>query len=206
MNLDNTKDLTDIKEPKNGDMYIDFEWYPYSGELENFFYLFGYFQINDNQSNFDYLWSDEEDEEESSLKKFVDYIIEQKQHYPEAKIYHYNHSEKTELLKLCHKYQYKENEVKEITDNSFVDLLKPIRNSFTMGLTSNSLKEVEKILEIDRLEEVQSGGESMKYFESFYFEENWDVKKDIVEYNKQDCENLHTLHQWLISQKQLLQS
>ena len=206
VNLDNTKDLTDIKEPENGDIYIDFEWYPYSGELENFFYLFGYFQINDNQSNFDYLWSDEEDEEESSLKKFVDYIIEQKQNYPEAKIYHYNHSEKTELLKLCHKYEYKENEVKEITDNSFVDLLKPIRNCFTMGLTSNSLKEVEKILEIDRLEEVQSGGESMKYFENFYFEDNWDVKKDIVEYNKQDCENLHTLHQWLISQKQLLQN
>ena len=97
------------------------------------------------------MWSDAEDEEESSLKKFVDYIIEQKQHYPEANIYHYNHSEKTELLKLCHKYQYKENEVKEITDNSFVDLLKPIRNSFTMGLTSNSLKEVEKILEKNQI-------------------------------------------------------
>ena len=75
-----------------------------------------------------------------------------------------------------------------------------------MGLTSNSLKEVAKILESDRLEEVQSGGESMKYFENFYFEDNWDVKKDIVEYNKQDCENLYTLHQWLITQKRLLQS
>ena len=128
------------------------------------------------------MWSDAEDEEESSLKKFVDYIIEQKQHYPEAKIYHYNHSEKTELLKLCHKYQYKENEVKEITDNSFVDLLKPIRNSFTMGLTSNSLKEVEKILEIDRLEEVQSGGESMKY--QYYYPKAENIQQNQKDYIK----------------------
>ena len=206
VNLENTKDLIGIQEPDNGDMYIDFEWYPYSGELENFFYLFGYYQINENESSFDYLWCDAEDEEESNLKKFVDILISHLQHNPNAKIYHYNHSEKTELLKLCNKYEYKENEVKEIADNSFVDLLKPIRNSFTMGLTSNSLKEVEKVLKINRLEEVQSGEQSMKYFESFYFEDNWHVKKDIVEYNKQDCENLYALHKWLVNQKSLLNS
>jgi uncharacterized protein len=183
------------------EIYIDFEWYPYSGELDNFFYLFGYFRINDNDSSFDYLWSDAEDEEERSLQNFVDYIIEQKQKNSNAKIYHYNHSEKTELLKLCDKYKYKENEIKEIISSSFVDLLKPIRNSFTMGLTSNSLKEVEKVLNINRTEEVQSGGQSMKYFESFYFENNWNVKQDIIEYNKQDCENLYTLHKWLYNQK-----
>ena len=44
----------------------------------------------------------------------------------------------------------------------------------------------------------------MKYFESFYFENNWNLKKDIIEYNKQDCENLHTLHKWLYNQKYLL--
>ena len=104
-------------------------------------------------------------------------------------------------MKLCDKYKYKENEIKEIISSSFVDLLKPIRNSFTMGLTSNSLKEVEKVLNINRTEEVQSGGQSMKYFESFYFENNWNVKQDIIEYNKQDCENLYTLHKWLYNQK-----
>ena len=30
------------------------------------------------------------------------------------------------------------------------------------------------------------------------------VQKDIIEYNKQDCENLHTLHKWLYNQKYLL--
>ena len=68
---------------QNMDIYIDFEWYPYSGELDNFFYLFGYFQIKDNESSFDYFWSDAEDEEKSSLQKFVDYIIEQKQKNPD---------------------------------------------------------------------------------------------------------------------------
>ena len=205
VNLENTKDLVDIQKPGTGDIYIDFEWYPYSGDLENFFYLFGYFQIN-NESSFDYIWSDTEDEEEGSVQRFVDYLINQNLKNPNAKIYHYNHSEKTELLKLCSKYEYKNDEMEAIIENSFVDLLKPIRNSFTMGLTSNSLKEVEKVLKINRLEEVQSGEQSMKYFENFYFEDNWDVKKDIIDYNKQDCENLYALHKWLVDQKDLLES
>tara|TARA_B100001175_G_C19070128_1_gene430934 strand:- start:191 stop:577 length:387 start_codon:yes stop_codon:yes gene_type:complete len=126
--------------------------------------------------------------------------------YPDAKIYHYNHSEKTELLKLCEKYDYKNNKIKKIIDNSFVDLLKPIRNSFIMGLTSNSLKEVEKVLNIERIEEVQSGGQSMQYFENFYFEDNWDLKDEIINYNEQDCKNLYVLHKWLVNQKYLLKT
>ena len=201
VNSENTKDLIEINELQNGDLYIDFEWYPYSGELENFFYLFGYFQTSEKESRFDYLWSHAEDEEESNLQKFVDYLINLKQKNPNAMIYHYNHSEKTELLKLCDKYGYKKNEIKKITESSFVDLLKPIRNSFITGLISNSLKEVEKILNIDRLEEVQSGGQSMKYFESFYFDGKWELQDEIIKYNKQDCENLYLLHQWLLEQK-----
>ena len=94
-----------------------------------------------------------------------------------------------------------EKDIKKITESSFVDLLKPIRNSFITGLISNSLKEVEKILNIDRLEEVQSGGQSMKYFESFYFDGKWELQDEIIKYNKQDCENLYLLHQWILEQK-----
>ncbi len=203
INKENIDDLHAIENLENGDLYIDFEWYPYSGELENFFYLFGYFQYKKDESSFDYFWSDREDEEEENLKKFVDFLINHYKEFPDAKIYHYNHSEKTELLKLCEKYDYKSSKIKKIIHNSFVDLLKPIRNSFIMGLTSNSLKEVEKVLNIDRIEEVQSGGQSMKYFENFYYEDNWDVKDEIISYNEQDCKNLHVLHQWLVNQKHL---
>ena len=201
INKENIDDLHAIENLEYGDLYIDFEWYPYSGELENFFYLFGYFQYKKDKSSFDYFWSDREDEEEENLKKFVDFLINHYKEFPDAKIYHYNHSEKTELLKLCEKYDYKSSKIKKIINNSFVDLLKPIRNSFIMGLTSNSLKEVEKVLNIDRIEEVQSGGQSMKYFENFYYEDNWDVKDEIISYNEQDCKNLHVLHQWLVNQK-----
>lgn len=206
INNENTAPLLEILDEQIGDIYIDFEWYPYSGELENFFYLFGYFQINQSESSFDYFWSDVEEDEEENLQKFVDYLINQTEQFPNAKIYHYNHSEKTELLKLCKKYNYKESQIREIVEDTFIDLLNPIRNSFIFGLTSNSLKDIEKVLHIERTEEVQSGGQSMKYFESFYFEDDWDLKGDIIKYNKQDCENLHFLHKWLIKQKSFLKN
>lgn len=201
INNDNLDDLLSISDLQDGDLYIDFEWYPYSGELENFFYLFGYFQYIKNNSSFDYIWSDNEDEEENSFKNFVDFLLEHNSSYPESKIYHYNHSEKTELLKLCKKYEYKEAQINELIEKAFIDLLKPIRSSFTFGLSSNSLKEIEKVLDIGRQEEVQSGGQSMTYFEKFYFNGEWDLKDEIVLYNKQDCENLNTLHKWLLEQQ-----
>ena len=206
INKENVEDLYAIEALEHGDLYIDFEWYPYSGELDNFFYLFGYFQNKKEESSFGYLWSDREYDEERNVKQFVDFLINHNVKYPDAKIYHYNHSEKTELLKLCEKYDYKNNKIKKIIDNSFVDLLKPIRNSFIMGLTSNSLKEVEKVLNIERIEEVQSGGQSMQYFENFYFEDNWDLKDEIINYNEQDCKNLYVLHKWLVNQKYLLKT
>ena len=106
-----------------------------------------------NDSSFDYIWSDNEDEEENSFKNFVDFLLEHNSSYPESKIYHYNHSEKTELLKLCKKYEYKETQINELIEKAFIDLLKPIRSSFTFGLSSNSLKEIEKVLDIGRQEE-----------------------------------------------------
>jgi len=41
----------------------------------------------------------------------------------------------------------------------------------------------------------------MKYFESFYFDGKWELQDEIIKYNKQDCENLYLLHQWLLEQK-----
>ena len=45
-----------------------------------------------------------------------------------------------------------------------------------MGLTSNSLKELEKVLNINRLEDIQSGGQSIN-IKSFLFRKQLEFKK-----------------------------
>ena len=206
INYDSTEDLLNVPEHTSGDLYIDFEWYPYSGELENFFYLFGLYEVSNNEGTFLEFWSNHEDEEELNTKKFIDYLLTKRNINPEIHIFHYNHSERTELLKLAKKYDYRIEEIENIIEENFVDLRTPVKNSFYTGLSSNSLKEVEKILDLNRNEEVTSGGQSMKYFEDFYFEDDFSKKNEIVEYNFQDCKNLNVLHHWLVEQKLKLSS
>ena len=48
--------------PKKGDLYIDFEGYPFLTIGRNFEYLYGIW-CNDKNDSFTYYWSDDEEEE-----------------------------------------------------------------------------------------------------------------------------------------------
>ena len=65
--------------------------------------------------------------------------------------------------------------------------------------SSYSLKTVEKLAGINRTEDLQSGMESIQYFEDYFFNEEHELKDLIIEYNKADCKNLYLLHDWLAS-------
>ena len=41
----------------------------------------------------------------------------------------------------------------------------------------------------------------MKFFENYYFGNQYDLKDEIIKYNKQDCITLEILHEWLLLQK-----
>ena len=193
------KSLYGLLPQNKGDLYIDFEGYPFLDLKRNFEYLYGIWFLNEKE-NFKYFWSDNEDEEEESFVDFINYLLNHLKSYPEAKFYHYFSYEITSLKKSAEHFNKYESEVRELIEsNHFIDLFKIVNSSLLIGASSYSLKTVEKLAGIKRTEDLQSGMESIKSFEEYYFNEEYDLKDSIIDYNKADCRNLYLLHEWLVT-------
>ena len=189
--------LNGMRKPQKEDLYIDFEGYPFLTIGRNFEYLYGIWSIDENE-NFTYYWSDDEEEEKTSFIGFMEYLLNHIKLYPDAKFYHYFSYEITSLRKSAQTFgAYKEEIERLIEKECFVDLFKIINSSLLIGASSYSLKTVEKLAGIMRTESLQSGKESIQYFEDYFYNEEYELKDLIIEYNKADCKNLFLLHNWL---------
>ena len=114
------------------------------------------------------------------------------------KFYHYFSYEITSLRRSAQTFKIYESELEKLIEEEyFVDLFKTVNSSLLLGTSSYSLKTVEKVAGISRDEELQSGMESIRYFEDYFFNQEYELKDLIIEYNKADCKNLFLLHEWL---------
>jgi len=191
--------LNGLLKPKKGDLYIDFEGYPFLTIGRNFEYLYGIWS-NDKNDSFTYYWSDDEEEEKNSFVSFMEKLLEHLELYPDAKFYHYYSYEISSLRRSAKNFGVYEKELEQLIEKMcFVDLFTIVNSSLLIGASSYSLKTVEKLAGINRTEDLQSGMESIQYFEDYLFNEEHELKDLIIEYNKADCKNLYLLHDWLAS-------
>ena len=191
--------LNGLLKPEKGDLYIDFEGYPFLTIGKNFEYLYGIWS-NDEKNSFTYYWSDDEEEEKNSFVSFIEKLLEHLELYPDAKFYHYFSYEISSLRKSARIFGMYEEELEQLIEKKcFVDLFTTVNSSLLIGASSYSLKTVEKLAGINRTEDLQSGMESIQYFEDYFFNEEYELKDLIIEYNKADCKNLYLLHDWLAS-------
>jgi len=189
--------LNGLLKPKKGDLYIDFEGYPFLTIGRNFEYLYGIWS-NDKNDSFTYYWSDDEEEEKNSFVSFIEKLLEHLELYPDAKFYHYFSYEISSLRRSAQNFGVYEKELEQLIEKKcFVDLFAIVNSSLLIGASSYSLKTVEKLAGINRTEDLQSGMESIQYFEDYFFNEEHELKDLIIEYNKADCKNLYLLHDWL---------
>ena len=189
--------LNGLLKPKKGDLYIDFEGYPFLTIGRNFEYLYGIWS-NDKNDSFTYYWSDDEEEEKNSFVSFIEKLLEHLELYPDAKFYHYFSYEISSLRRSAQNFGVYEKELEQLIEKKcFIDLFTIVNSSLLIGASSYSLKTVEKLAGINRTEDLQSGMESIQYFEDYFFNEEYELKDLIIEYNKADCKNLYLLHDWL---------
>ena len=189
--------LNGLLKPKKGDLYIDFEGYPFLTIGRNFEYLYGIWS-NDKNDSFTYYWSDDEEEEKISFVSFIEKLLEHLELYPDAKFYHYFSYEISSLRRSAQNFGVYEKELEQLIEKKcFIDLFTIVNSSLLIGASSYSLKTVEKLAGINRTEDLQSGMESIQYFEDYFFNEEHELKDLIIEYNKADCKNLYLLHDWL---------
>jgi len=188
------------------DLFFDIEGYPMyldpktsESGLE---YLFGvYFRIF-NKPTFKKFLSVNHEEEKKSFEELVDFFYNHTEKFKNASIYHYGSYEITALKKLSEKYESKYRELDQLLrNNKFVDLYKIIKDSLLLSTSDYKLKTIEKFYNFSHDSDVSSGEDSLVAFEKYLDSNSEEILKEIIKYNKLDCESTEKLRDWIISIK-----
>jgi len=199
-----------LPEEQPGDIYFDLEGYPFADITSEYTmeYLYGvvYKDENGKLCFKDDLWADNDAEEKIIFSKFVNWVEERIKKYPNLRIYHYAHYEKTSLVKSAQKFGIHEIEVdKWLREERLVDLYQVVRKSFIIGKDSYSLKRIEEVAGYSRELDLNSGIDSIFYFERYLNSNDLSLKNQLKEeillYNKDDCMATEVVCNWLRNQK-----
>ena len=205
---DKGKGFYKLPEPDEGDLFFDIEGFPQE-DGRGFEYLHGiYFKVK-NDYEFKYFWA-KDFKKKYERENFIELIKFFKDHfkkYPKAHLYHYNSYEKRSLRQLASLYSSDFPEGSNFVDTllrgeKFVDLFLIINQSARTSEKDMSLKSIEGVLyNFKRKGDVKKAEDSVKLYDYWLASKNENTKKDIIEYNKEDCVSTYQLREFLIKNK-----
>ena len=194
--------LARLPKPSAGDVFFDFEGDPYWGD-EGLEYLFGT-TYRDESGVWAYyaIWAHDRVQERRAFERWMDWVTERLQRYPDMHVFHFGHYEPTTIKQLMTRYATREHEVDELLRRHvFVDLYAVLRQGARVGTESYGLKAIEALYSFDRENEVEGGvGAARRY-------ENWMRSGDqadldaIAIYNENDCRSTYELREWLMARR-----
>lgn len=199
-----------LPEPSEGDIFFDIESDAHVGEhgLE---YLFGYmFRDEDGRWTHRAEWAFDRESEKAIFERFVDFISQRLQQYPDLHIYHYAPYEPAALKRLMGRYATRETEIDDLLrGHVLVDLYSVVRNAVRVGVESYSIKKLESVFGYERdttlpdanhaLASLQAGLE-LGDIESVSEED----RNTVQSYNRDDCASTIALRNWLEQRRQEL--
>src|SRR5829696_1348293 len=183
--------------PSAGDVFFDIEADPYWGR-EGLEYLFGSLTEDGYQS----LWAHDREQERAAFERWMDWITDRLERYPDLHVYHYNHYEPTALKALMARYGTREAEVDDLLRRKvFVDLYTIVRQALRLGTESYSLKAVEAMYPFERDAEVTEAGGSILAYQEYLQTGREDKLEAIADYNADDCRSTMALRDWLLEER-----
>ncbi len=195
-----TTDLRSVHAPVPGDLYFDIEG-TNRGPAGLAYYLFGVAGVSKRfgrtRVRFTPFWATTASAQLPAFTDLVGFITSWRQRYPHARIYHYNHYERTALLALGQRTPALAEAVADICDNALVDLYPIVRSSLVVGAESYGLKALEPLLGITRRAGVTDAVSSMAEFDQYLQTGDTTILNRIERYNHDDVIATRLLHQWL---------
>jgi predicted RecB family nuclease len=186
--------------PSEGDVWLDLEGHPFYEPARGLEYLFGYcYRGEGGDILYEPVWGLDRDGEKAAFERFVDWLEERRRRYPDLHVYHYAAYERTALRRLMGEHAVREAEIDDwLRQEVLVDLYRVVKQSLRAGVTSYSIKEIEKIYGFVRTAEVSGGDESVVLFEEWLESGEDGILEGIRAYNEEDCRSTVELHEWLL--------
>ena len=205
---DKGKGFYKLPHPDDGDLFFDIEGFPQE-DGRGFEYLHGLYFKNEKNYEFKYFWA-KDFKKKYEKENFIELINFFKSHfkkYPKAHLYHYNSYEKRSLRQLASLFSSDFPEGSNFVDSllrgeKFVDLFLIVNQSARTSEKDMSLKSIEGVLyNFQRKGDVKKAEDSVKLYDYWLASKNEKTKKDIIEYNKEDCISTFHLREFLIKNK-----
>jgi uncharacterized protein len=185
--------LTRLPEPSEGDIFLDLEGDPFSGEhgLE---YLVGYLSRDGNGTlTYRHTWGLSRDDEKRGFQDLLDFVMARWAEFPSMHIYHYAPYEPAALKRLMGRYATREEELDRILRAKlFVDLYHVVRHGICASVESYSIKRLEPFYAFDRDTALADANDALDV--SSISEE---TKATVLGYNEDDCRSAAALRDWL---------
>jgi uncharacterized protein len=191
--------LRTLPPPSPGDVWLDLEGHPFYEPARGLEYLFGWCHREDGEMRYEVVWGLDRDGEKVAFERFVDWVEARRRVYPDLHVYHYAAYERTALRRLMGEHATREGEIDDwLRQELLIDLYRVVRQSLRAGVTSYSIKEIEKLYGFERTAEVAGGDESVVLFEQWLEAQEAPLLEGIRAYNEEDCRSTVALHEWLL--------
>ena len=198
-----------IPKPNEGDLFYDIEGYPLI-EGRGFEYLHGVYYSMNNKMIYKNFWAKEfkSKYEKENYVNLIRFLKEHFEKYPDAYIYHYNDYEKRSLRTLSSLYSSEYPEEEHYVDKllrleKFVDLYQITIQCIRTSEKDMSLKSIEQFFEppFKRKSNIKKADDSVALYDEWLITKKENLKKDIIDYNEDDCKSTFELRKFLLKYK-----
>ena len=195
-----------LPKPDDGDVFFDIEGFPRMDRP--FEYLHGLYYKEKGKLKFKDLWAKKFDRE-SEKNIFIELINFFEKHFekhPNAHIYHYAPYEKRAIRELAAAYSAEFPKGDIVNDNllrkeKYVDLFNIVKQCIRTSEKDMSLKSIEKFYNFERKADIVKADDSVIKYDNWIATKDEKNKKDIINYNEEDCISTYYLREFLVKNK-----
>jgi uncharacterized protein len=189
--------------PDDGDVFLDFEGHPFWQPDGDLFFLFGWIERDDaGEWTYRTMWASDRDEEAAATRELIDYLATRRAAHPGMHVYHYNHTERSSLVRLSERYGVAQTTLAELIDTgAFVDLMTVAGNAVQVGTESYGLKHLERLTDFVRDHEIGAGAGAVIEYEAWMRDGDAEHLARIADYNEDDVRATLALRDWLVAQR-----
>src|SRR5918996_558496 len=188
--------------PSPGDVWLDLEGHPFYEPARGLEYLFGWCYREGEETRYEVVWGLDREGEKAAFERFVDWLEARRRVHPDLHVYHYAGYERTALRRLMGEHSTRERDIDDwLRQELLVDLYRVVKQALRAGVTSYSIKEIEKLYGFVRTAAVAAGDESVVLFEQWLEAGEGLLLEGIRAYNEEDCRSTVALHEWLLGQR-----
>lgn len=191
-----------LPRPDEADVFFDFEGDPFWSPEHDLLFLAGLWYRDDRgEWTYDERWAHSLAEQQSMIKDLVAFFGDRRERFPNAHVYHYNHTERSTIERLTRDADDENLFASLVEGGLFVDLFTVAKNAVQVGTESYGLKHLEHLVGFVRRAGIEQGAGAVVEYEEWMRTRDPALLRDIASYNREDVLATKALRDWLVEQR-----